>query len=207
MFNMRKAEGELGLGLEEHRARKRARTGLKESCGTPAMETDAFQPNVGVQGLIKRRELVMLIEQTLSNLGFADVSEQLAEESGIKHETSAVSSFREAILQGDYKHAVSLLDKIGLSDHKILSQCKFIILEQEFLEVRLLDFAIFNPYFGNIQASKEESIFSTYVACKPQAILSCTYASRIEILAVRLSVLSETAKCCRMWRRATTAQL
>ena len=148
MKHMRKAEGELCLGLEEHRAKKRARTGQAEPCCASAMQTDAVQPNVGVQGLIKRRELVMLIEQALSNLGFADVSEQLAEESGIKHETSVVSSFREAILQGDYKHAVSLLDKIGLLDHKTLSQCRFIILEQKFLEVRCLSSANVDLFRG-----------------------------------------------------------
>lgn len=155
---MRKAEGELCLGLEEHRARKRARTELDEPCRASPMDADAVQPNVGVQGLIKRRELVMLIEQALSNLGFADVSEQLAEESGIKHETSAVSSFRIAVLQGDYKHAVSLLDKLGLSDYKILSQCKFIILEQKFLEVRSQASAMPDPFSENIQALEAESI-------------------------------------------------
>ena len=145
MDHIRKAEGELSLGLEEHRARKRAKTGLDGPFCVSAMETDAVQSNVGVQGLIKRRELVMLIEQALSNLGFADVSEQLAEESGIKHETLAVSSFRTAVLQGDYKHAVSLLDKIGLLDHKIMSQCKFIILEQKFLEVGFCAIDNFDP--------------------------------------------------------------
>ena len=131
----RKVEGDLEATTDECRERKRAKISAEETIEATAMETDAGSTNVGVHGLIKRRELVMLIEQALSNLGFADVSEQLAEESGIKHETMAVTAFRKAVLQGKYKQAVSLLDKIGLMDARTQSQCRFLITEQRFLEV------------------------------------------------------------------------
>lgn len=135
MDHGREVDGELYSVLEECRARKRVKTNTDESHVSLSMETNGLAPNVGMQGLIKRRELVMLIEQALSNLGFSEVSEQLAEESGIKHETTTVTSFRTAILEGDYQQAVSLLTKIGLKDSKTLNQCKFVILEQKFLEV------------------------------------------------------------------------
>ncbi len=99
------------------------------------MDTDITNSNVGAQGLIKRRELVMLMEQALSSMGFEEVSEQLAAESGIKHETPMVASFRTAILEGQYGLAVDLLDKLDLGDSSAAGPCKFLILEQKYLEV------------------------------------------------------------------------
>lgn len=134
----RKVDGELETTLEDCRARKRAKLCTDSTVQSTDMELDKDTSKVGVNGLIKRRELVMLIEQALSNLGFAEVSEQLAEESGIKHETMAVTSFRKAILNGSFKQAVSLLERIGLMDLRTQSQCKFLIMEQSFLEVMSL---------------------------------------------------------------------
>ena len=131
----RKAEGDWSLQSEVCRAPKRARFSADCEESDMSMIPDMEPDNVGLQGLIKRRELVMLIEQALSNLGFAEVSEQLAEESGIKFETATVTSFRQAILGGDYRQAVGLLDRFDLMDTSILSQCKFLIMEQQFLEV------------------------------------------------------------------------
>lgn len=131
----RKAEGELEASEVEYPARKRAKLTSDPPRIPSAMQMNGDSSKLGLNGLIKRRELVMLIEQALSNLGFTEVSEQLAEESGIKHETATVTRFREGVLEGDFDRAVDLLDQIGDMDSKTQSQCRFLIMEQKFLEV------------------------------------------------------------------------
>jgi len=135
MDRRRKAIGELDLLLGASRSPKRTRTTLEELDNSEDMDTDAAPSNVGAQGLIKRRELVMLMEQALASMGYEDVSEQLAAESGIKHETPMVAAFRTAVLEGQYGLAVDLLDKLDMGDSTAVGPCKFLILEQKYLEV------------------------------------------------------------------------
>lgn len=143
----RKAEGDLSSYSDVCRATKRARLNAEYKDWVTSMQAGTESDNVGLHGLIKRRELVMLIEQALSNLGFAEVSEQLAEESGIKHESLTVATFRQAVLAGDYYQAVGVLDMFGhLMDAKLRSQCKFLIMEQVFLEVRYAIEAVMLQY-------------------------------------------------------------
>jgi hypothetical protein len=135
MDRRRKAIGELEFLLGASRALKRTRTSSEDPGNSEDMDTDATTSNVGAQGLIKRRELVMLIEQALSSMGFEEVSEQLAVESGIKHESPMVAAFRTAVLEGQYALAVDLLGKLDMGDSSVAGPCKFLILEQKYLEV------------------------------------------------------------------------
>ena len=77
----------------------------------------------------------MLMEQALVSMGYDGVSEQLAAESGIKHETPMVAAFRAAVLEGQYGLAVDLLDKLDTGDGSTVGACKFLVLEQKYLEV------------------------------------------------------------------------
>lgn len=86
-------------------------------------------------GQLRRKELVMLLEQALANLGFGEVAQQLAAESQIPFETPGVSSLRRAILGGRYEEALRLVDRLGLVHEGHLKRSKFLILEQKFLEV------------------------------------------------------------------------
>ena len=99
------------------------------------MDTDSSSARLGGNRLIKRKELIVLMEQALANLGFREVSEQLAEESGVQHETQTVAAFRKAILEGDFGEALRLLDQLGLGERGAAKQARFLILEQKFLEV------------------------------------------------------------------------
>ena len=135
MESRTKAARELEAESDKLRVAKRARledSRLEE--GTP-MDTDSSSARLGGNRLIKRKELIVLMEQALANLGFREVSEQLAGESGIQYETQTVAAFRKAILEGHFGEALRLLDQLGLGERGAAKQARFLILEQKFLEV------------------------------------------------------------------------
>lgn len=98
------------------------------------METERATPQTIGKGL-RRSEILMLVEQALSGLGFEGVSQQLALESGVRYQTQTTADFRTAIWDGQYDEALRLLGDLGLSVKADLLQAQFRIMEEKLLEV------------------------------------------------------------------------
>ena len=135
MESRTKAARELEAESDKSRVAKRARLESTQLEEAMPMDTDSSSARLGGNRLIKRKELIVLMEQALANLGFREVSEQLAEESGVQYETQTVAAFRKAILEGEFGEALRLLDQLGLGERGAAKQARFLILEQKFLEV------------------------------------------------------------------------
>lgn len=135
MEHRRKAGADLEAASGSGRPRKRARVDI----AVPESDSEMNGSNENsVKGNLRRTELIILMEQALANLGFTDVSQRLAAESGVSFQSKCVELFRQAILGGEYGEAVRLMDHLGLRDRQAVKQAKFLILEQRFLEVRIL---------------------------------------------------------------------
>ncbi|KAL5716214.1 WD repeat-containing protein 26 [Ranunculus cassubicifolius] len=90
---------------------------------------------VGSKQVIKKVEFVRIITKALYSLGFDKSGALLEEESGIPLHSSAVTLFRQQILDGNWDGSVATLHKISHLDENILKSASFLILEQKFLEL------------------------------------------------------------------------
>ncbi|CAO3625159.1 unnamed protein product [Cunninghamella blakesleeana] len=85
---------------------------------------------------IKKDEFLRLVLQSLQDLGYNNVAEQLQKDAGIELEPKTVLEFRQAIINGDFRLAEELVLTLPLiekdvSKNKIL----FLIRQQQFLEL------------------------------------------------------------------------
>jgi hypothetical protein len=79
---------------------------------------------------------VRLLEQALSDLGFHDAAAQLQRESGIALEPPTVERLRNAVKQGAFDKAVTLVGQLQLGSPAQMQHAQFLLLEQKYLEVR-----------------------------------------------------------------------
>ncbi|KAI9018075.1 WD40-repeat-containing domain protein [Phycomyces nitens] len=86
-------------------------------------------------GNVNKDELVRLLLQTLQDLDYHGPAMMLEKESGVTLESDNVTSFRQAILTGDWPTAEALLPTMALSKTEDLSQAIFLIRQQRFLEL------------------------------------------------------------------------
>lgn len=77
---------------------------------TPA-STFPNVPTVGPSGLIHKRQHVRLLEQSLYELGFADLASALEKRSGVTRATRDAEAFERAVLDGRWDDAVARLPK------------------------------------------------------------------------------------------------
>lgn len=77
---------------------------------TPA-STFPNVPTVGPSGLIHKRQYVRLLEQSLYELGFADLASALEKRSGVTRATRDAEAFERAVLDGRWDDAVARLPK------------------------------------------------------------------------------------------------
>ncbi len=89
---------------------------------------------VGPRGMINRNEYLRLLQQSLVQLGFGDVAEQLEKRSGVPRQTSTTSNLTECVVNGDWTGALDAVHSLDLPP-KISAQVPFLILEQKFLEI------------------------------------------------------------------------
>ena len=68
-------------------------------------------PTVGPSGLIHKRQYVRLLEQSLYELGFADLASALEKRSGVTRATRDAEAFERAVLDGRWDDAVARLPK------------------------------------------------------------------------------------------------
>lgn len=90
---------------------------------------------VGSKQVIKKVEFVRIITKALYSLGFDKSGAMLQEESGIPLHSSAVTLFRQQVLDGSWDESVATLHKIGFLDQATLKSASFLILEQKFLQL------------------------------------------------------------------------
>ncbi|ORZ03909.1 WD40-repeat-containing domain protein [Syncephalastrum racemosum] len=86
-------------------------------------------------GRVQKEELVRLILQSLTDLGYNDAAQILQRDSNIGLEEENVSQFRTSVLEGDWRTAESLLPTLTLVHPDDLYQIQFLIREQKFLEL------------------------------------------------------------------------
>eukprot|EP00050_Salpingoeca_kvevrii_P011328 m.14535 g.14535 ORF g.14535 m.14535 type:complete len:536 (+) comp3375_c0_seq2:217-1824(+) len=82
-----------------------------------------------------REDLVRVLMQTLRGLGYSESAAKLQAESGLSEESGVATSFREAVLAGNWTKVEDLLPSLPsfeVGDDKML---KFLIFEQKFLEL------------------------------------------------------------------------
>ncbi|CAA6662433.1 unnamed protein product [Spirodela intermedia] len=106
---------------------------LEGSMAKP-LPSEGKEDMVGSKGIIRRVEFVRIITKALYSLGYERSGALLEEESGIYLHSSIVNEFRKHILAGSWNESISTLNKIGLTDEKILKSASFLILEQKLFE-------------------------------------------------------------------------
>ncbi|KAG0185510.1 hypothetical protein DFQ28_009212 [Apophysomyces sp. BC1034] len=86
-------------------------------------------------GRVHKDELVRVLLQSLQNLGYRGAADVLEHESGIVLESETVSQFRQAVLQGVWTRAESLLPSLSLRDSDNSTQAILLLRQQRFLEL------------------------------------------------------------------------
>jgi len=86
-------------------------------------------------------ELIRLIGQHLLSVGLENSARTLVKESDTTFENTSASLFRQSILDGDWENAFSALNQLQYEIKKKnkVTQMKFYILEQKFLELRKME--------------------------------------------------------------------
>eukprot|EP00043_Microstomoeca_roanoka_P016617 m.170833 g.170833 ORF g.170833 m.170833 type:complete len:635 (-) comp16490_c2_seq1:462-2366(-) len=83
----------------------------------------------------ERKEVVRLITQALSELGYTKSAQQLQQESSIPVETEAMARLRQHIHQGLWLKAVTDTDTIQFLAEDKRMQCVYILLREEFFDL------------------------------------------------------------------------
>mmetsp|Transcript_35390 Transcript_35390/g.87958 ORF Transcript_35390/g.87958 Transcript_35390/m.87958 type:complete len:620 (-) Transcript_35390:32-1891(-) len=91
---------------------------------------------------LPRRELILLILQTLDALGYRNAMDVLESESGMVLEGVDVKSLHESVLKGNWRGVREALSKLNFQD-PVGQACHFLVLEQKYLEL-LYDKQIFD---------------------------------------------------------------
>eukprot|EP00164_Ancoracysta_twista_P001040 GFYU01001357.1.p1 GENE.GFYU01001357.1~~GFYU01001357.1.p1 ORF type:complete len:538 (-),score=141.78 GFYU01001357.1:250-1863(-) len=86
-------------------------------------------------GGIMKNELVRLITQTLSGLGYSESANLLQKESSILLEEDFVKEFRQGVLSGQWDLVDSLIGRFNITNDKTFRTVKFLIAQQKFLEL------------------------------------------------------------------------
>eukprot|EP00271_Cylindrocystis_brebissonii_P002200 TRINITY_DN125_c0_g1_i1.p1 TRINITY_DN125_c0_g1~~TRINITY_DN125_c0_g1_i1.p1 ORF type:complete len:625 (-),score=84.67 TRINITY_DN125_c0_g1_i1:650-2524(-) len=89
---------------------------------------------IGSRNQIRKVEFIRLITQSLYSLGYPSAASRLEEESHLPLQSRAVGDFRDGILEGRWCDCVRLLTQMQLDEHD-LKNSKFLILQQQFLEL------------------------------------------------------------------------
>lgn len=88
---------------------------------------------VGSKGIVKKVELVRIIADALSALGYSKTVAGLEEESGISLHTPVVELFMHQILEGQWDESVRMLKELGVKDETV-KLASFVILEHKFFQ-------------------------------------------------------------------------
>ena len=83
----------------------------------------------------RRVDVVRLMTQCLSTLGYAQAAEVLQKESGVVLLAEPISRFRAAVLAGEWAVAESLLDSLGFVTSESRLAAEFLLLRQKYLEL------------------------------------------------------------------------
>jgi hypothetical protein len=83
----------------------------------------------------RRVDLVRLITQCLSTLGYAQTAEMLEKESGVRLLSEPIERFRAAVLAGDWALAEGQLDRLGFTSLATKLSAQFLILRQKYMEL------------------------------------------------------------------------
>lgn len=142
-MDLSSSKGKARKNSLEVQPRKKQRLANGDNCcdsdNEESMECNGFSHTedelLGANRQIRKVELIRLLEQSLQNLGFADIAKRLEKESHIQCQSENVNKLRESILEGRWDQAVSLLQHLKLESQEKFRQAKFLILEQKFLEV------------------------------------------------------------------------
>eukprot|EP00898_Chlorokybus_atmophyticus_P008224 jgi/Chlat1/8402/Chrsp80S09222 len=129
--------GEPDVPASQEDTRQRASTSMTSNGHITAEEPaePADVDTVGPSGLIRRTEFIRLLTQSLYGLGYGAAAKRLEVDSGILLQSETIASFRDALLGGDWKTAVALLDTIRFLDEAAHKRAKFLILQQKYLEL------------------------------------------------------------------------
>ncbi|KAI9023286.1 WD40-repeat-containing domain protein [Hyaloraphidium curvatum] len=83
---------------------------------------------------IRREEFVRIVVQALRDAGYPGSAESLEEESGFVAEAPSVSSFRRAVLDGNWTSAAQGLNSLGI-DRPDMPMVLFLLGQQQYLEL------------------------------------------------------------------------
>ncbi|CAN0897443.1 WD repeat-containing protein 26 homolog [Linum grandiflorum] len=89
---------------------------------------------IGSKGVIKKIEFVQLMINALYSLGYKNTSACLEGESGIPLQSPMVKLLIEQVLEGKWGESIRTLQKIGLTDERIIKSASLLILEQKYFE-------------------------------------------------------------------------
>jgi len=116
-------------------SRKSSSNNLKSDLCLNATNGDvaAAEPASLFSGLPKN-ELILLILQTLSAMGFQETKEKLQEEANVELESPPVKDLHDVVLAGDWDSCFIMLLNLNLEDD-VIDGVKFLIYEQRYLEL------------------------------------------------------------------------
>lgn len=84
----------------------------------------------------ERDDLIRILNQSLRALGFANIADQLEEQSHISVEPRAVIDFREALQRGHWDEACDIVDSLASRKEAMdLTEVKFLLCREKFLEL------------------------------------------------------------------------
>lgn len=128
---------------QQHKSKRQRRTSTAEikTIAVHAMELEHLSadtneaPTVGPRGMIDRTQYLRLLQQSLSQLGYPTVAEQLEKTSGVPCQSRATSNLQTCVLKGDWDAALKCLDAMEDMALALVPHAKFHLLEQKFLEI------------------------------------------------------------------------
>lgn len=97
-----------------------------------------FYVDIEPPQIIKRAELIRLLCQSLRELGYPQISEELTRLSSYTCEATSIKSLRTNVIEGNWLAAVACLEDSSLDQqlsNDQIKQIKFILLRQFTLEV------------------------------------------------------------------------
>lgn len=121
-----------------------------------------------------REEVTRILIQGLRDMGYENTAASLSYESGFELESSEVSGFRNAILNGEWLSAERFLSQSGLvlAEHASRNQMLFFIREQKFLEM-----LVARDLLSALKVLREELTplhYDTYKLHRLSTYLMCT---------------------------------
>jgi len=109
--------------------------GNEQNEGKGKLKVRATRPKYRKETTLQNEEIIRLMLQTMTDLGYKQSVQNLQSESGLQLEDSDVTVFRSAVLSGDWKLAEDTLPNLEFQSPSDFQKASLLIKEQKYLEL------------------------------------------------------------------------